>query len=283
MRIGVDARTLTLPEIRGMAAYVLDLLKVWPNSEDRFLLFAENPPRSEALDCPAAVSWRRVPSPRGSRFQVWDWCALPRAVRRERPDLLWSPANRAFPVPGIPQVVTVHDTLLQEKVAFADPVEGAYFRRITPLFLRGFADGIVTVSHFSAERIARVMGYPEQRIRVIHNGISPPDRPFESRKAALRFLAERGIVDRDFIYALGAESPWKNTRGLLAAFREVSRRTPDAFLVVGGIQARAFDEFQGHCRALGIDGSVKLTGFVSREIRDALYRAARLFVYPSLF
>lgn len=283
LRIGIDARTLTLPEIRGMASYLLDVLDSWPEPGDRFVLFTENPSRPDRLGGSPAVEWRRVVAPPGNRVQIWDMYALPRAIRRERLDLFWSPANRAFPVPGIPQVVTVHDTLLQEKVAFSDPVEGFFFRKWTPFLLRRFADRIVTVSRFSADRISRVMRFPESRIRVIHNGAALPERPFPSTMAARRFLAEYGVPNRDFIYALGAESTWKNTLGLLEAFRIVLRNAPDAFLVVSGIQGRAMERFRTRCREWGIEHAVRLTGFLPRDVRDALYQGAELFVYASLF
>lgn len=283
IRIGVDARTLTLPELRGMGSYLFHVLQAWTNAGDHFVLFTENPPRPDRLPRAEGMEWRQVSSPPGSRVQIWDWYALPGAVRREKLDIFWSPANRAFPLISKPQIVTVHDTLLQEKVFFSDSVESFYFRTCTPFLLRTFADAAITVSRFSAERIGKILRYPKRKIRVIPNGVSMPERPFDSSRAALRFLSDQKIVGRDFIYALGAESPWKNTRGLLKAFQKVLPFVPDAFLVVSGIQGKAFESFVQYCRELGISKSVKLMGFLNQKLRDALYQGATFFVYASLF
>lgn len=283
MTIGIDARILTLREQRGMAQYLCALLAAWPQAEDEFVLFAETPPEHRDIPCPASIRWRFVPSSKGSRIQIWDWLDLPRAARRERIDVFWSPANRVFPFLGVPQVVTIHDTLLQEKVRFSDPVEGFYFRRLTPFMARFFADRIITISAFSQSRIRALFRYPERRIRVIYNGVDIPVPPFSSKEEARRHLREEGIADRPFVYALGAEAPWKNTAGLIAAFDMVRHRLPDALLVISGIQDRAADRFAAMIRERGLEYNVRLLGFVPSLLRNTLYQAATVFVYPSLF
>lgn len=283
MTIGIDARILTLREQRGMAQYLRSLLAVWPNARDEFVLFAETPPEHEAIPCPASIRWRFVPSSKGNRVQIWDWFDLPRAARREGLEVFWSPANRIFPFLGVPQVVTIHDTLLQEKVRFSDPVEAFYFRRLTPFLARFFADRIITISAFSQDRIRALFRYPERRIRVIHNGVDVPVPPFPSKEEARCHLRKAGVADRPFMYALGAEAPWKNTAGLIAAFDLVRRQIPDALLVISGVQDRAASRFMAMIRERGLEHHVRLMGFVPSSLRNTLYQAAEVFVYASLF
>lgn len=286
MKIGIDARTITLPEIRGMASYLLSIVGNWPVPDDQLVLFTEQPPRPEVFcgSPPVRLIWRQIKGPRGNRFNVWDWYALPIAVRKYSDlDLFWSPANRAFPLGGTPQLVTIHDTLLQEKVCFSDPFEHFYFRSITPFFLRKFANQVITVSQFSAGRIRQVLSYPEKQIAVIYNGASLPKQRYDSPEEARRFLADQGIVKKRFIYSLGAESPWKNTQGILNAFRYVLKVRPESFLVLSGIQDRARDRYERLCRETGLEKAVIVLGFISNPLRDALYQGADVFIYPSLF
>lgn len=286
MIIGIDARSITLPEIRGPASYLLSLLEHWPVADDRFILFTENPPRHDVFSGtpPVQLTWQEVSAPRGSRVNIWDWYALPNAVRKYSDmDLFWSPTNRAFPLRGMRQIVTVHDTLLQEKVTFSDPMERFYLCSITPFLLRKFVEQVITVSHFSAGRIHQVLGYSENQIAVIYNGASLPKQRYESPDEARRFLADQGIVKKRFIYSLGAESAWKNTKGILNAFRHVLKERPDSFLVVSGIQNRVRDRYERICRETEIEKAVTLLGFIANPVRDALYQGAEVFVYPSLF
>ena len=284
MRIGIDARILTLTESRGMASYLLELLRRWPDPQDELILFSEEQPIPERVISPAQIQWKQVISPQGSRFHIWDWWALPKAVRQTKLNLFWSPANRSFPFYYPPQIVTIHDTLLQEQVSYQDKFEQSYFCRITPALTRRFAHKVITVSHFSAKRISQVFKYPFLNICVIFNGASMPSGRFKNRQEAQRYLATEGVINGKFFYALGAESKWKNTAGLLNAFKLIQSEFPEISLVISGIQERARISFEEICRNLGLHNEkVKLLGFVSRKIRDALYQGAEIFIYPSLF
>ena len=227
--------------------------------------------------------WRIVPSPKGSRFHIWDWLALGNAVKKESLDVFWSPANKAFPIRGIPQVVTIHDTLLQERVVHPDIISEIYYQLITPLFSRWFADRIITVSRFSGKRIGQIFRFPPKKTHIIYNGARLSTKTV-TPKMLEKTRKTLGIPDKDYIYALGAESEWKNTLGLLEAFKHVLEKQPRIHLVVSGIQTRVMETVLKYCRQMDLPGeSLTLLGFVSKEQRDCLYAGATLFVYPSLF
>ena len=283
MRIAVDAAVLTLPELRGIGSYLAEILASWPEPDDTFQLVVPRPIPKDRLSGPAHYEIVMPPEPRGSRFHVWRWRALPRAVRELAPDLLWCPANEAVPVQGPPQVVTIHDTLLQERVRHGSAIERFYHNRIAPWWVRRHADRIVTVSRFSRQRIQAVFGCDSRSIRVIPNGASLPSRPFPDKERARAYLRAQGLADRPFVLGLGAESAWKNTEGLLRAFARLASRAPEMDFVVAGVQRRALERFAALGRELGLNGRLRLPGFVAPTDRDALYQGAEVFVYPSLF
>ena len=283
MRIAMDARVLALPEVRGIGGYVLELLRHWPEAGDEFVLLSEDAVPEGRVACPARVEYRRAASPPGTRVRVWDWWSAPRALRGERADLLWTPANLPLPVRGLPQAVTVHDTILQEKVAFADRLDDLYFNRVAPWWTRRYADGVVTVSGFSRGRIAEVFAYPRERVRVIHNGTSFAPASFADRAAAREHLRAAGLVDGPYLLALGAESAWKNTDGALRAFAVVAEEDPEVRFVVAGVQGGALERFAAMARELGLAERTRLLGFQDSAVRDALYQGAEAFLYASLF
>jgi glycosyltransferase involved in cell wall biosynthesis len=288
MRIGIDARILTHPEMRGMASYLMCLLKAWPDSRDIFVLFSEQMPdqsRQRDLNIVNPVEWVEVQSPRGTRLHIWDWWVLPRALAKNNRqlDVFWSPANLVFPLGNLPQVVTIHDTLLQEKVVFTDIFERWYYRHLIPFFIRWFSTRVITVSHFSAKRIHKVFNYPKKKIVTIHNGASLNSGTM-AKEAVQKELNQLGVGECPYIYSLGAESPWKNTLGVLKAFDRVQKKHPNLGLVISGIQNRFEATLRAECWELGLSfRQVTLLGYVDSNIRDCLYAGASLFVYPSLF
>ena len=288
MRIGIDARILTHPEMRGMASYLMGLLKAWPDSRDTFVFFSERmPDQVDRLDLNIVnpVEWVEVKSPKGNRVHIWDWWALPRALAKDNRqlDIFWSPSNLVFPLRNLPQVVTIHDTLLQEKVVFTDTFDRLYYHHLIPFLTKRFLPRVITVSHFSAHRIHRVFNYPKNKIFTIHNGVSLGPKTMAS-KAVQKELNRLGVSKGLYIYSLGAESPWKNTLGVLKAFDRVQKKHPNLGLVISGIQDRFEATLRGECRGLGLSlRQVTLLGYVDSNIRDCLYAGASLFVYPSLF
>lgn len=285
MKIAVDARVLTLKELRGMASYLSHIIRNWPDQNDSFLLFTEIRPNRYDFFPENRVQWHPTKACPGSRFHVWDWLTFPKSLKQHSVDILWSPANICFPEKKIPQVVTIHDTLLQEKVHFSTALGRLYFRTIIPFFTRHFASHIITVSHFSASRISHVFRYPLSNISVIYNGVvdlSSANRL--STDTAEDILKKYGLPCHNFIYALGAESEWKNTKGLLKAFALARTNHPDIKLVISGIQEHAMPVFKAICEELGLTNqSIILLSFIDETLRNALYLRANCFVYPSLF
>lgn len=283
MRIAVEARVLCLKELRGIGSYLCELLAAWPEREDSFVLLTPGPIPPERLRCQAQVEVVEVPEPRGSRFRVWDWWSMPRAVRRASPDLLWSPANQAVPMGGVPQVVTIHDTLLQEHVLHDKYFDRLFHNIVSPFWVRRYAKSVVSVSGFSSQRIQTVFSCEASRVRVIHNGASLPGRPWRDKEQAREQMRGKGFVGRPYVLSLGAESPWKNSEGTIRAFALVSRKNPDVDFVLAGVQKRAREPLLHLREQLGLEGRLRILDFLEAADRDALYQGAEVFVYPSLF
>ena len=283
MRIAVDARVLSLPELRGIGSYLCELLAAWPEKNDTFVLLSPDSISPERLKSPCTIEVQVVPEPRGSRFKVWDWWSLPRAVRQASPDLLWAPANQAVPVGRVPQVVTIHDTLLQERVQHAGAIDRVFYNLVSPWWVRRHATRVVSVSGFSRGRIQAVFGYDANLVRVIHNGATLPERPFGGKGQARDYLREKGLAVRPYVLALGAESPWKNTEGAMRAFALVAREVPEVDFILSGVQPRSRKNFEFLQSELGLADRLQILGYTDRLDRDALYQGAEVFVYPSLF
>ena len=185
------------------------------------------------------------------RDAVWYPFGIARAARKL--DVLHCTTFRGPLRARVPVVVTVHDlALLRYPEAFRP-----WHRTTGRLALRRSvraADAIVAVSEFTRAELVDLLGVPEERIRVVPNGVEPG------------FSTDGPRADGDYVLAVGTLEPRKN----LSRVVEAARRA--------GVELRAVG-------AAGW-GGVDVPGWVGRvsdEELAGLYRGARCVVYASLY
>src|ERR1700757_2554770 len=146
----VNLRTLGYG-ITGVQRYLLSLLPHMPSE-----LNAIKPPR--ALQ--------------GIKGHIWEQIYLPGQLRRR---LLWSPGNTG-PIVVSRQVLTVHDAATLDHPEWFERKFALWYNALLPRLIRKVR-AIITVSHFSKERIIRLTGVGSDRVHVISNGVEPRFRP----------------------------------------------------------------------------------------------------------
>src|SRR5207237_288418 len=104
----------------------------------------------------------------GIKGHLWEQLYLPTQLQRR---LLWSPGNTG-PVGVTRQVLTVHDVASLDHPEWFEPKFALWYRALLPRLIRKVR-AIITVSHFSKDRIVRLTGVEPERIQVISNGVDP--------------------------------------------------------------------------------------------------------------
>jgi glycosyltransferase involved in cell wall biosynthesis len=141
---------------------------------------------------------------------------------------------------------------------------------------------IVTVSNESKRDIVATLRVPENKVRVIHEGIDAQVFHRVCDRALLDSVRARyGLAER-FVLTVATLEPRKNLPFLVQAYRRLGEATRPgiALVIVGrkGWKTQAMD------RCLTDSGEgVLVTGFVPREDLVALYSLADVFVLPSLY
>lgn len=177
-------------------------------------------------------------------------------------------------------VVTLHDAAYFE--AGAHKIDRAfrlqkYKWKILYNVLARKADLFHTVSHFSAERIARFVPAIRERLRVVHNAVPP--RFFAPATAEGReYLRAHDLVNAAYILLPRGLHYRKNADLVLGAWPLLRELYPELRLVV-----TSHSEPSYAARAAALGDSVLLTGFVSDEALCALYHSARVVWFPSLY
>ena len=184
---------------------------------------------------------------------LWQQLLLPKIEG----DVVWGPHGTLPAALRTPAVVTLHDLTsitmpgrhrLKTILSF-----NLFIGRSLMLARR-----IAAVSRATADEASRGFGIPRRLIEIVPNGVDPFFTP--------------GGEEGDSILFVGTLEPRKGLDDLLAVYRSLPLPRPP--LIVAG-------DAGWKTRVEG-DG-VEVRGFVSREELRALYRGARVFVYPSRY
>jgi glycosyltransferase involved in cell wall biosynthesis len=189
-----------------------------------------------------------------ARDAVWYPFAL---GRRRNADLLHCPTYRGPMRSALPLVVTVHDLAILRHPRAFNRWSRLYGPRAVPRVLAA-ARRVIAVSEFTKRELIELLQVPEEKIRVVPNGVDgtfTPDGP-----------AEGG----EYVLAVGTLEPRKNLPRLV----EAMRRSDVELRVVG---ARGWGGVE-----VGGNG-VRWLGEVSDSELARLYRGARCVAYPSLY
>lgn len=184
------------------------------------------------------------------------------------------------PIRSVPVVTTIHDMSYAIYPQYHTRLNGTYLRLITPLAVRRAAL-VIAVSDATKRDIVQRCGLPQERVRVVHTGVSPqfamPPEPVAAAEARQRL-----DLGEPFLLSVGTMEPRKNLRGTLAAYRLLRERLPDAprLVLVGGA---GWNLDQERLLRPQDASSVRWLGYVSDDDLRVLYATCAAFIYPSFY
>jgi glycosyltransferase involved in cell wall biosynthesis len=182
---------------------------------------------------------------------------------------------------GMGSVFTLHDlsflTCPETHLA-----ENRWFLRLMmPAFLRR-ADAVICISERTRKDALRYYGLDEAKIHVIGEGVDARFKPVMDEERLNDVRARYGLPER-FILFVGTLEPRKNLVTLLEALRALRGEGRDEKLVVVGRKGWLHEGIFARIRDLGLEGDVVFPGYLADEDLPALYGAATVFAFPSLY
>jgi len=197
-------------------------------------------------------------------YAILDYTRLARRIRAERPDWIYERYNLYLPSGiwakrrfGLPLLLEVNAPLFAERSAYGGLALKGLARWTERYAWRG-ADRVLAVTRVLADLVA-AEGVPEDRIRVVPNGVNPERFPAAADSEALR--ARLGLKERTVLGFTGFLRAWhgvENTVRLLAEDGAADWH----LLVVGDGPARA--DIERTARESGVANRVTVTGVVPR-------------------
>jgi len=288
MIIGVDVRFALRPR-RGIGNYILMLVKhlASVDSENTYILYGDRDDTEEVLPKNHNFKFKKLLP---NNYIIWEQVVLPLQTKRDQLDILHCGANTSPILSSGKLILTLHDVMYL-KDYFCVPKSDSWWQRLVRLYSSANvllsarrASKIITVSNFSKQDILYHLRFlSESSIVPIYESIDERFQVLDLIDAKQKIQTAFGISE-DYLLTLGAVDPRKNTKIVIQAFAELKHdKQISGKLVVVGIpklQRGIFNEF---IKSLEIQSQVCFTDFVSSEDLVCLYRAATLFLYPSLY
>lgn len=209
--------------------------------------------------------------------------ALSYAARRYNLDVVHDPNGIApflGPSFGARRAVTIHDMFSYVVPETHNRLDVLRYRYMLPHAVRR-THCIMTNSRHSQADIARFLQLPPARIDVIPHAAARFS-PVPDGRARAAVLARYGITP-PFILYLGGINARKNIARLFEAYARLREHHPDVTLVVGGKRQWQTGAIDATFKRLALEDKVHFTGYVADADLPALYSAAAVFVFPSLY
>ena len=193
--------------------------------------------------------------------------------------LYWEP--NYLPLPGVSNkaAITIHD-LSHLRYPHLHPRERLLELEKLPQAVNQ-ADALITVSEFTRSELHQHFDVPADQISVVSPAVE--SRFSVQSEEVCNQLVERYGLPKKFLLFVGTVEPRKNLNSLVSAYNalplDVQEESP---LVIAGSSGWHVEEFEKKLKGLKNRNIMRL-GYVDSADLPALYSAATVFVYPSLY
>jgi len=141
---------------------------------------------------------------------------------------------------------------------------------------------VICCSHFMAEEVRQYFNTPVDKIDVIPNAISTARSDALNGLDLSEFRSQFAAPSQKIVFYVGRLVYEKGLQVLIDAVPQVLAQYPQAKIVIAGTGGMA-SSLRQQAESLGVGPNVYLTGFISDEDRDRLYKVADCAVFPSLY
>jgi glycosyltransferase involved in cell wall biosynthesis len=268
MRVAFDTTPLRLGG-GGVATYTRELLAAYAESSDVEVLPIEHGKTGASSSIgriTAGIERESHYYPRG----------LARAAQAARADLIHVPAAMPVYCASLPLVLTIHDAIPWRHPEWFTRANALQQRLLVGRAARR-ADLVLTDSHASKRDIIEFLRVAEDRITVVHLGVSPA---FSQTQRDTQWLSERFGITGPVVLSVGTPEPRKNLSGTLSIFERVSREAPEATLLLVGGGGWHSDDLAQQIAACA--GRVVRAGHIDFAELTRTYASADCFLFPSL-
>jgi len=286
MRVAVDSTPL-LNQRTGIGQYtyylVNNLLDVGNDLE--LVLFCtslrKSAPLAEIIPKRPHLAYADYRFPARAMQKLWRTIGVPRVeFFTGKIDIFHATNFIAPPQRAGRLILTIHDVGFARMPAEHPEATRAYAGSLPQEISR--ADKVIAVSDFTKDEVIDVLGVPEQKVTVIHNGVAPAFHVIENDR--VRDVLDKYGISKKYILFVGKIEARKNLSGIIDAFEIFKSKSKfeHQLVLVGSLGWRgqeAFDKIASY----SLEEQVMHLGYVADEELPLLMGGADVFLYPSLY
>jgi glycosyltransferase involved in cell wall biosynthesis len=195
------------------------------------------------------------------------------------PDFVLPPLRRAR------GILTVHDLAFLMRPDCADDRLRAYLEEVVPRSVQR-ADFIIADSENTRNDLVVLLGVQPSSVAVVPGGVEQRFEPVTDAAWLQRARTALGINKEPFVLAIGVLEPRKNLNRLMDAFAALKQQgsvVPDLKLVLAGGKGWLYHDIFEHHASSPVRHDILIPGFVPDELLPAIYSAAEVLAFPSLY
>lgn len=294
MKIGIDARFLTHPQVGGFKTYTVNLLNALGqvDSINQYVIYVDRNPPEGTLPHQENFTYVVV---EGTLpvvgMPIREQIRLKQRISEDQPDIVHFLCNTA-PV-GIHDkfVVTLHDTIQVTSLRTFNPVISlASYKRWAMMAYSKWvilktvqaAQRVITVSNYEKTQITELLDVAPEKVSVTHLA---PNPVFDLINPDVRFalgeeLQQKFGLHKKFVLGVGYE-PRKNIPLLIDVFSRIAPTQPDLDLVIVVAETGRRLELEGLVAQRSLSKRVHLLKALPPKELAKLYNLTEVFVYPS--
>jgi glycosyltransferase involved in cell wall biosynthesis len=285
MKIGIDY-TSAATQGAGIGRYTRELMRALlalPADNSYSFFYASRRRIDESKIRSLKSKTHRLPLHDKWLMRVWHRLRIPIPVELivGKVDLFHSPDFTLPPtLPGVPTLLTVHDLSFIRDPDSAWPSLRAFLNKAVPRSVQR-ATHVLADSQATKDDLIELFATPAEKITVLYSGVELRFAPVRDQAEIDRVCAKYQLP-RPFILSLGTLQPRKNYERLIEAFASIVSSVPHHLVITGG-KGWMYETIFGQVKRSGLEGRVHFPGFVDDADLPALYSAADLFAYVSLY
>ena len=291
MKIAIDSWTLASRfRCQGTYVYAQNILREFKKLARtepgvRFSLFASDRNGNDAVKIVPEENFELCSAPLLDHDRLWRLGGAAWSAARSRADVVFIPTAATLPVGVVPAVCAIHDVTPLTMPSHSNRVTA--MQRVFFKSCARFSRAIITSSECSKKDIVTLLGVPDEKVSVVHDGCDQwlfNAMPLD--QAARASLQARLGIGRPYLLHHGTIQPRKNLKRLIEAFRLMLAQNAslDFDLVLAGQIGWASDEVVHAARDNnGGKGRVILAGVLADADLALLIKGASLAVIPSLY
>lgn len=283
MRIGVNTRFLLSSKMEGFGWYSYEVVKrlVEQHPEHEFVFFFDRPYDEKFIFGPNVKPVVLFPPTRSVLLIIsWFEWALPRALKKEKVDIFFSPDGFLSLRSKCKQIGVIHDLNFNHHPEDMPWRFNKYYNYFFPKFAQK-ATHLLTVSNYSKEDIVQSYGISPSKITVAWNGAAAIFQPLsEEEQKKIRQTYTKGAP---YFLFVGALHPRKNIKTLFKAFQHYRKQGNEGQLLIVGTSLFKKNHTYDHLVDDAFKQDIHFTGHLAIEALAKVTASALALVFVPYF